>query len=89
MIPLIRLEGVDVAIEGTTILREVRWCLREGEHWAVLGGNGSGKSTFLKLIRGELAPAPGGMGRRVYGFDGDEQVTAVGVCRTREQRGHP
>jgi molybdate transport system ATP-binding protein len=79
MIPLIRLDGVDVAIEGVTILREVRWCLREGEHWAVLGGNGSGKSTFLKLIRGELAPAPGGMGRRVYGFDGDEQVTAVGV----------
>lgn len=79
MIPLIRLEGVDVAIEGTTILREVRWCLREGEHWAVLGGNGSGKSTFLKLIRGELAPAPGCMGRRVYGFDGDEQITAVGV----------
>ena len=79
MIPLIRLEGVDVAIEGTTILRDVRWSLSAGEHWAVLGGNGSGKSTFLKLIRGELAPAPGGMGRRVYGFDGDEQVTAVGV----------
>lgn len=79
MLPLIRLEGVDVAIEGTTILREVRWALRQGEHWAVLGGNGSGKSTFLKLIRGELAPAPGCMGRRVYGFDGDEQVTAVDV----------
>lgn len=78
-VPLIRLEGVDVAIEGAMILRDVRWCLREGEHWAVLGGNGSGKSTFLKLIRGELAPAPGGMGRRVYGFDGDEQVTAIGV----------
>ena len=79
MIPLIRLEGVDVAIEGSTILRDLRWCLREGEHWAVLGGNGSGKSTFLKLIRGELAPAPGCMSRRVYGFDGEEQITAVGI----------
>ena len=79
MQPLIRLEGVDVAIDGKVILRDLRWCMREGEHWAVLGGNGSGKSTFLKLIRGELAPAPGCTGRRVYGFDGDEQVTAVGI----------
>ena len=79
MQPLIRLEGVDVAIDGKVILRDLHWCLREGEHWAVLGGNGSGKSTFLKLIRGELAPVPGCSGRRVYGFDGDEQVTAVGI----------
>lgn len=79
MIPLIRLDGVDVAIEGTTILRDLRWSLRAGENWAVLGGNGSGKSTFLKLLRGELAPAPGSFGRRVYAFDGDEQITAVGV----------
>lgn len=79
MIPLIRLDGVDVAIEGATILRDLRWSLRAGESWAVLGGNGSGKSTFLKLLRGELAPAPGCMGRRIYGFDGGEQTTAVGV----------
>ena len=79
MHPLIRLEGVDVAIDGTTILHDLRWSLRHGEHWAVLGGNGSGKSTFLRLIRGELPPAPGGMERRVYGFDGEEQFTAVGI----------
>ena len=79
MQPLIRLEGVDVEIDGKVILRELRWCLRKGEHWAVLGGNGSGKSTFLKFIRGEIAPAPGFSGKRVYGFDGDEQVTAVGI----------
>ena len=76
--PLISLESVDVALGGTTILRGINWRLRAGEHWAILGGNGSGKSTLLKLIRGELWPAPGG-GRRVYGFDGDEQATAVGI----------
>ena len=76
--PLIRLENVDVALDGKPVLRGLQWRLLPGEHWAVLGGNGSGKSTFLKLIRAELAPAPGG-GRRIYGFDGDEQATAVGI----------
>ncbi len=30
--------------------------LRRGEKWAVLGVNGAGKTTFLKLVRGELEP---------------------------------
>ena len=76
--PLISLENVDAALDGRTVLRALNWRLRRGESWAVLGGNGTGKSTFLKLIRGEIAPAPGG-GRRVFAFDGDEQTTAVGV----------
>ncbi len=76
--PLIQLENVDVVLDGQTILRGVNWRLRPGEHWAVLGGNGAGKSTFLRLVRGELWPAPG-RGRRIYRFDGDEQTTAVGV----------
>jgi len=77
--PLIRLENVDVALDGNTVLRGISWRLMPGEHWAVLGGNGSGKSTFLRLIRGELWPAPGSGGRRNYAFDGEEQTTAVGI----------
>lgn len=78
--PLIRLEDVDVALDGATILRGITWRLGRGENWAVLGGNGSGKSTLLRLIRGEIWPAPG-RGRRVYALDGIEQTTAVGVAQ--------
>lgn len=77
--PLIQLENVDVALGGTTVLHDLTWRLQPGEHWAILGGNGSGKSTLLKLLRGELAPAPGCRGRRVYAFEGDVQITAVGI----------
>ena len=77
--PLIRLENVDAALDGRIVLRALNWRLRPGESWAVLGGNGAGKSTFLKLIRGEIAPMPGCGGRRAFAFDGDEQTTAVGV----------
>ncbi len=34
--------------------------LRKGEHWAVYGANGAGKSSFLKLLYGDLSPAVGG-----------------------------
>jgi molybdate transport system ATP-binding protein len=42
------------------VLRDLDWQLREGEHWAVFGANGSGKSSFLKLLYGDLSPALGG-----------------------------
>jgi molybdate transport system ATP-binding protein len=79
MAPLIELHDVDVSLDGTTILREIHWRLLPGQHWAVLGANGSGKSTFLRLIRGELWPAPGHSSRRVYNLDGQKQETAVGI----------
>jgi molybdate transport system ATP-binding protein len=76
--PLIELAGVDVKLGGRTTLNDISWSLRLGEHWAVSGGNGSGKSTFLRLIRGDQWPAPGS-GTRTYRFDGVETHHAVGV----------
>lgn len=75
--PLVELHNVDVSLPGRLVLGGLTWALFPGHHWAVLGGNGSGKSTFLKLVRGEIWPAPG-RGRRVYRMPG-EQTTAVGI----------
>src|SRR6266478_7036873 len=74
--PLVELANVDVALSGTTILRDVTWQLYAGEQWAVLGSNGSGKSTFLRLIRGDLWPIPG-KGERIYRLGPVERTTAV------------
>ncbi|ETI67731.1 ABC transporter ATP-binding protein [Neobacillus vireti] len=38
------------------ILKELDLSLKKGEFYALLGGNGSGKSTFLKLMAGLLKP---------------------------------
>ncbi len=76
--PLVKLENVDVALNGKLILHGVSWELLPRQHWVIGGLNGSGKSTFLRLVRGEIAPVPG-RGRRVYALDGTEQTTAVGV----------
>src|SRR4051794_22135436 len=77
--PLVQLRDVDVALNGRKILHGLNWNLKPGENWAILGGNGSGKSTFLKLVRGEIWPAPGSKGERRYTFNGDTQTTAVGM----------
>jgi molybdate transport system ATP-binding protein len=78
---LIRLEGVNVALNGQRVLHDVSWELRRGENWAVLGPNGAGKSTFLRLLRGEVWPAPADGGVRLYNFDGRPTASPIGVKR--------
>ena len=74
--PLVRLHGVDVALAGHTVLHNLDWELRAGEHWAVVGANGSGKTSFLRLVAGRLWPAPNS-GTRRYDFGGELQIDAV------------
>ena len=57
---LLRLSQVDLYVDYRPVLRKLDWRLRKGEHWAVYGANGSGKSSFLKLLYGDLSPALGG-----------------------------
>ena len=62
---LLRLRNVDLYVGYRAVLRAVNWQLRQGEHWAVFGANGAGKSSFLKLLYGDLSPALGGKIERV------------------------
>jgi molybdate transport system ATP-binding protein len=72
--PLLRLSNVDLYVEYRLVLRALNWQLRRGEHWAVFGANGAGKSSFLKLLYGDLFPAVGGKIRR-YGLPQDAPIS--------------
>jgi molybdate transport system ATP-binding protein len=61
---LLRLSQVDLYVDYRLVLRDLDWQLRRGEHWAVYGANGAGKSSFLKLLYGDLSPSVGGQIRR-------------------------
>jgi len=73
---MIILQSVNVALAGHTVLHDLDWELRPGEHWAIIGANGSGKTSFLRLLAGSLWPAPGS-GTRRYDFGGELQTDAV------------
>jgi ABC-2 type transport system ATP-binding protein len=51
--------GKDVSTEKFLALDDVSFTIREGESVALLGFNGSGKSTMLKLISGVMEPDRG------------------------------
>jgi iron complex transport system ATP-binding protein len=45
--------------DGVDILRDIRWEVTSGEHWAVLGPNGAGKSSLLSIVAGYEWPSRG------------------------------
>jgi len=51
--------GLRVERGGTGILREVTWRVEPGQHWVILGANGSGKTSLLSALTGYLMPTAG------------------------------
>ncbi|MBP5713525.1 MAG: ATP-binding cassette domain-containing protein [Prevotella sp.] len=47
---VIRFNNVTIRYGERTILKDLDWTVRKGEHWSLSGQNGSGKSTLLSLV---------------------------------------
>jgi molybdate transport system ATP-binding protein len=58
--PIIVLRDANAWLAGRHVLRHVDWHLLPGQSWLVTGANGSGKSTFLRMLHGQVRPALGG-----------------------------
>ncbi len=56
---LLHYENVCFRRDGREILKGINWHVEEGEHWALLGLNGAGKSTILSMIPAYQIPTTG------------------------------
>lgn len=57
--PVLRLCGVGLVRDGRAILDGVDWEVRTGERWVVLGPNGSGKTSLVRIASLWLHPSTG------------------------------
>ena len=64
---MLRLENISKIYPTGEVLKDVNWEVKPGERIGLVGVNGAGKSTQLKIIQGEVEPTtgsiirPGGM----------------------------
>jgi ATP-binding cassette subfamily F protein 3 len=59
--PLVTLEAADVGYDGKPVLRSLNLRIDGDDRIALLGANGNGKSTLVKLLAGRLATMGGSM----------------------------
>jgi ATP-binding cassette subfamily F protein uup len=57
--PLIQLQRVDYSVGGPLLLEQVDLTIEPNERVCVVGRNGEGKSTLLRLLAGEIKPDDG------------------------------
>src|ERR1700732_2587441 len=56
---VVKLSHVSMRIQKNRALTDVSFEVKGGERWAVVGPNGSGKTTILRIINGYLRPSKG------------------------------
>ena len=66
---ILSVEKLGIVRDGTVILDDVNWRVARGEHWVILGANGSGKTSLLSALTGYLMPTAGGISLlgKIYG----------------------
>lgn len=81
--PLLSLRNISLAFGGPPILDSIQLSIEPGERVCLLGRNGEGKSTLLKLILGELEPDAGEFerlpGLKIARLDQDPRIELPGT----------
>ncbi|GCD43032.1 ABC transporter ATP-binding protein [Streptomyces paromomycinus] len=73
---------------GQVILDSIDWTVRTGEHWALLGANGAGKTTVLRLVGALMFPTTGTvevLGHRLGTVDVRELRAAIGLVSSAQK----
>lgn len=80
--PVLTVESLRIERSGTTILDGIDWEIQPGEHWVILGANGSGKTSMLSALTGYFTPTAGDiylLGDKYGEADWRELRTRIGM----------
>lgn len=85
---IIELENVSVIRNSNYLLKDINWTIKEGEHWAILGLNGAGKTILLNLLNGYIFPSKGSLsvlGKTVGKYDMRKLRKSIGLVSSSIQ----
>lgn len=74
--PVISVEDMNFSYNGRPVLTNVSFTVREKEFLALIGPNGGGKTTLLKLLLGLIKPDSGKI--RIYDMPPDKAAHRIG-----------
>lgn len=74
--PAIEIERLSFGYGAEPVLSEIELCVREGDFIAIVGPNGGGKTTLLRLILGLLRPDSGKV--RIFGKPPGAEPARIG-----------
>lgn len=87
---MLRCEGLNLAVPGRVLCRDLTFAVAAGQVWAVLGRNGSGKTTLIHALGGLGGRERGTIllhGRPLESIDSRERAREVGVLLQHEDAG--
>ena len=61
---LIAVGNASVDFGPTNIFKDITFTVAQGDRWAIVGRNGTGKTTLVKLLTGQLQPSKGNVSRQ-------------------------
>ncbi len=80
--PILEVTNLCIHRGETRILDAVDWRVNSGQHWIILGANGSGKTSLLSALAGYLSPSDGNidvLGDRLGESDWRELRLKIGL----------
>ena len=86
--PIINMESIACGYGDTTVLENLELQIGQDDRIALLGANGNGKSTLIKLMAGRINPLSGGMNRSKklrIGYFSQHQTEELEIHQTAYQ----
>jgi len=95
--PLLEVEGLNCALSGQTILKDITFSMDKNDFIGIVGPNGAGKSTLVRILIGEIRSYKGivrlngryGYVPQIRAFDRDFPITSAEVAQMGLYRINP